>query len=333
MKKQMKNEQAPAPQWCNYLQELMKNLPGTFDAHTHSVVSDGQETLDELCRAARCAGVSHLAVTDHDWPLSCKEARELSLRHSLDVIPGVELNTSHTVNGKKVCVHLGMMWLPEDRGKELERVLAHNQSLPREAYVKAMLEKLCRLGIDPVGGGVDRSYEAIVERNPHSHYLGKGAVSQLLVDTGIVGSRAEAGDRFLSGHGERLAFVPAEEFFDFADMAWALEAIQKLNRDRDTAVLVTLNHPYYYGLEDAEMETLVRDFSKLGGHSLELFYPRHDEGRLKRVQGLCERYGLLPNGGSDRHHAGHPFLKGDPALFDALLDFHYKKPAKKAPVL
>lgn len=306
------------------LLEELRTRPGPFDGHTHSNVSDGRETLAGLCYMAKNAGIAHLAVTDHEFPLNEMKARELSLRFGIDVIPGVELTAAHTVNGKTVLTHLGILWLPGD-DEELNRILRHTQSLPMEKYIKAMLLKLYEHGLDPSGQGVERSYEMILERNPFCSYLGKGVVAQLLVDTGLVSSRREANDRYLGRQGERLAYAAKEELFDYVDMERVLKTVNRLNRARDTAILVTLNHPYYYCLEEQEMETLVRDFSRLGGHALEVVYPKHGPERVQTLRGWCEKYGLLENVGSDYHYDAHSIAKGDPDTFETLRKFHRKE--------
>lgn len=297
---------------------------GPYDGHTHSNVSDGRETLLGLCRMAAANGIAHLGVTDHEFPLSPRKARILSLRSGIDVIPGVELSAVYPLRGKHVLVHLGLHWVPDD-DEELNALMRHNQQLPWEVYLKAMLQKLYEQGIDPSGEGVERSIEMIVERNPYCKYFGKGVVADLLVETGCVPSRAEAGRLYLGEHGERRAYVDKTELFDYVTMEQVLNCIRRLNRERDTAVTVTLNHPFHFGLELDELEVLVRDFAHMGGHAVEVYYPKHDREREKLLLGWCEKYGLLSNVGSDYHYDAHALAKGDAALFNNLLRVHRKE--------
>lgn len=311
----------------NHPEALLRQLrakAGPYDGHTHSNVSDGHETLLGLCRMAADAGIAHLAVTDHEFPLSPRKARILSLKCGIDVIPGVELTAAHTVKGRTVLTHLGLHGVPDDDG-ELNSLMAHNQNLPDEVYLKAMLQKLYDRGIDPSGEGVERSLAMILERNPCCKYLGKGVVADLLVETGCVPSRAEAGQRYLGEHGDRLAYVDKAELFDYVTMEQVLTCVSRLNRERDTAVTVTLNHPFHYGLELDDLETLAADFSRMGGHFVEVYYPKHDRARETLLLGWCETYGLLPNVGSDYHYDAHALVRGDPALFETLQRVHRKE--------
>lgn len=307
-----------SPNQTQALLEGFQNAPGKADLHTHTVVSDGRESILSLCRAAKAAGVTHLGITDHDNLLSKADAEYYSLACGLDVIPGVELNCSHVVQGQRVVGHIGIHWPPEE-DPEFQKILRYNQSQKREAYVKKMLANLYELGIDPSGQGVEASYAEIQRCNPESRYLGKGAVSQLLVDHGYCKDRLEASHKYLSRTGERLAFVPAEDFFQFADLQWVMETVTRYNETAEKRALLTLNHPYYYGLEPEAREQLVKEFAHMGGHCLEAYYPTHTKDRIPVVLGYCETYHLTPTGGSDRHHTGQSFLPIDEALFAHVL--------------
>lgn len=302
------------------LLEELENRDAFYDGHAHTRLSDGHLSPEELCALAAASGVGHLAVTDHDHAMSPARARALSLRYGLNVIPGVELNAVHG----DTLVHLNLLWVPDDDAA-LNALLRHNGKFPSQLYCQAMLYRLLLQGIDPSGKGVHASCQMILEQNPDSTYLGKGAVADLVVQSGFAASRAEVSERYLGEYGERLCYVDKRALFDFVTMEEVLRTVQRLNRERDRAVLVTLNHPYYYRLPAAETETLIRDFSQLGGHALEVHYPRHTPERVAFLQGCCEKYGLLPNVGSDYHYDAHSLAKGGPALFKALLNFHKKK--------
>lgn len=316
------------PQWTDQLLKDLRVAPGKADLHTHTRISDGCETPFGLCRAARAAGVTHLAITDHDHLLSRQEARRLSLEACLDVIPGVELNVGHTVLGQRINPHLGILWAPEDN-EEFQKILAWNQGLDRAAYVKAMLTKLLKAGVDPSGRGVDASYEMIVQRNQDSLYLGKGAVSQLLVDMGICQDREEAGQKYLSRGGQRIAFIAQEDYFDYADMTWVMDTVRKINDGLEEPMLVTLNHLFYYCLEPEKREALVSDFARMGGHALEVYYPIYSQEQIQELLGYCAKYDLMPSGGSDRHRPGKNFLPVAEPIFQRLLDFHMRADEKK----
>ncbi|HKD77748.1 MAG TPA: PHP domain-containing protein, partial [Ktedonobacterales bacterium] len=64
-----------------------------IDLHTHSTASDGLLAPAELARAAHAAGLTAIALTDHDITDGIAEAQGVGTTLNLEVIPGVELNT------------------------------------------------------------------------------------------------------------------------------------------------------------------------------------------------------------------------------------------------
>ena len=68
---------------------------GPIDLHTHSAVSDGTETPTQLVRAAIAAGLSAVAITDHDSTAGWQEAFAAAAGTGLTVIPGMELSTNY----------------------------------------------------------------------------------------------------------------------------------------------------------------------------------------------------------------------------------------------
>jgi hypothetical protein len=68
---------------------------GRADIHIHSIYSiDGTDTVTEILEQATYhANLDVVAVTDHDDLRGALEARELSGKYGIDVVPGVELTT------------------------------------------------------------------------------------------------------------------------------------------------------------------------------------------------------------------------------------------------
>src|SRR5450432_2831900 len=73
------------------------------DLHSHTTASDGTVTPEELVQTAARAGVTYLAVTDHDTakavPAAVAEAKRLG---SIRLVPGVEISA----RGKPGSCHL-----------------------------------------------------------------------------------------------------------------------------------------------------------------------------------------------------------------------------------
>lgn len=314
------------PNWCGRLLTKMELSYGNSDFHLHTVHSDGSESLEELVKNAKSEGLLHIAITDHDAPLPSSEAEKLTLLNGIHVIPGVELNCEHYVNGKKIIVHLGILWPPEGDGAEaFQQIITHNQSQDRISYVKKMFEKLYEAGLDPSGKGLEASLMEMLKTRKSNH-LGKGTVAEYLVDKHCVKDRDEAFRKYLSRSGRALAFVPAEEHFQYISMESVMHCIQQYNKRASKNVIVTLNHIFYYGLKTpSERECLVRDFASYGGKFIELHYPTHDRTRLEEIICYMIKYSLTGNGGSDRHSSNMSFYPSDEMVYERILAYHLRK--------
>ena len=71
-----------------------------IDLHTHTNKSDGTASPGELIDAAVAAGLTRLAITDHDTFDGWEAARIPATNAGLTLIPGVELSTTLDADAK-----------------------------------------------------------------------------------------------------------------------------------------------------------------------------------------------------------------------------------------
>ena len=64
-------------------------MPG--DLHTHTTFSDGSTPADKLPFLAACAGMTHLAISDHDSIRSVRYAYAHPVQNGVHLIPATEL--------------------------------------------------------------------------------------------------------------------------------------------------------------------------------------------------------------------------------------------------
>ena len=67
-------------------------MPG--DLHTHTTYSDGSTPVAKLPFLARCAGMTHLAISDHDSIQSVRYAYAHPVQDGVHLIPATESTTS-----------------------------------------------------------------------------------------------------------------------------------------------------------------------------------------------------------------------------------------------
>ena len=110
------------------------------DLHLHSSHSDGTETPAAVVAAAAAAGLSTIALTDHDTLTGLEEARQAGLLHGVETLNGIEISTS--LGDKSVHI-TAYLFDEEDEG--ITTLVMRNGQGRSERLIR-MVEKLGRLG-------------------------------------------------------------------------------------------------------------------------------------------------------------------------------------------
>lgn len=109
------------------------------DLHTHTDFSDGCIPIEKLPRMAAAAGLSHLAVTDHDTFLAYDYAVSHPQQAGVQLIPGIEISAWDAKRGRKVHI---LCYAPR-RTKALEEHfarMADSRNLQQEGSIKKLIE-------------------------------------------------------------------------------------------------------------------------------------------------------------------------------------------------
>jgi predicted metal-dependent phosphoesterase TrpH len=245
------------------------------DLHTHTTASDGMFRPAENVRLAKEAGLSALAITDHDTVAGVEEALEAGREYGITVIPGMELSTS--ADGKDIHI-LGYGISAED-SVLLSRLQA--QRNVRNRRNEEMLKKLAELNMHV---SLEELEAAAGKSRLEDGSIGRPHIAQALVDKGYVADKREAFDRLL-GEGK-----PA--YASLARIA-PTEAIRWIHEAGGIAIIA---HPGLYGDDE-----LVLTLLDSGADGLEAFHSEHDEQMERRYAEWAENRGKLVTGGSDFH--------------------------------
>ena len=165
-----------------------------IDLHLHTTHSDGQDTPEMLAAKAKAAGLTVIAVTDHDTMAGVPAVERAAAQIGLRAVAGIEISASH----ERQDVHV-LGYFLDYRSTALARFIAA-QRLDRLRRARVMGERLSQLG---VGIDIERVIAA----------AGKGpvcrpAMAQALVEAGHVSSYRLAFDLYV-GEG-KPAYVPRE---------------------------------------------------------------------------------------------------------------------------
>jgi predicted metal-dependent phosphoesterase TrpH len=261
-----------------------------IDLHTHTTVSDGGDSPTELVRKAAAAGLTVIAVTDHDNDAGCDEASAEGERIGVEVIRGVEISCDvedlsergFTPAGRPT-MHLLGYFIPTENNPltaalgELQRHRANRNGL--------MVEKLNELGI-PV------TLEEVEEEagGPGSQ-IGRPHFAAVLVRHGAVADYQAAFDEYLAKGAKayltRKLYKPTE----------AIELMTS------AGVVPVLAHPFTLKLSIDDLELFVDALAQAGLVGIEGYHGDLPEVEQEPYRALGEAKGLIVSGGSDYH--GH----------------------------
>ncbi|HUF24760.1 MAG TPA: PHP domain-containing protein [Vicinamibacterales bacterium] len=244
-----------------------------IDLHLHTTASDGLLSPEALVARVAAAGVTVMAVTDHDTVAGIDRADAAAGARGIRLIPGIEITAVE--NGRDVHV-LGYFF---DRAHRPLAEFLDGQRADRRRRLQAMAARLAALGM-PI------DIDDVLARHA-GHAVGRPAIARALVRGGHVATIAEAFDRYLGTAG--AAFVPRQG----TAVAGVVSVI------RDAGGLASLAHP---GLlrDPALLERLVAD-GATAPDAIEVFHSDHDDMVTARLLALADARGLLVTGGSDFH--------------------------------
>ena len=242
----------------------------TADLHIHTIASDGACSAREVLEQAQKAGLSAIAITDHDSVASLEEALALAPRYGVEVIPGIELSVELGDNE----LHLLGYYVDYRDVDFLGRLDLLRKK--RRERVDRILQKL-----EEMGCPLDME-ELLPGQMTGS--IGRLHVAQALLKAGWVTTLGEAFQRYIGNQGP--AYVSKLKLSQ-------KEAIKMILRAGGLPVLA---HPGSLKRDDLIPELLV-----LGLVGLEVYYPTHTKFQTRHYRELALHYGLLITGGSDCH--------------------------------
>ncbi|NGZ61275.1 MAG: phosphoesterase, partial [Nitrospira sp. LK265] len=181
---------------------------------------------------AHLAGVTALAITDHDITTGIAEAFTTGQQCGIEIIPGVEIS-SFADDSELHILGYFLDWQDFDL---LERLRTLRES--RHRRNPRIIERLQTLGIDI-------TYDE-VRALAGTDSIGRPHIARVLMDKHVVASAKEAFDRFLAEG--KPAYVPRE-------LPSPAEAISWIKAARGLAVLA---HPTWVKLEGHSLVDLVR---------------------------------------------------------------------------
>ncbi len=251
-----------------------------IDLHLHTTHSDGSQTPAEVVKLAHDAGVSALAITDHDITTGLPEAIATGQELGIEIIPGIEISSRH---GESELHVLGYFLKWEDPQLN-ERLMTLRESRHRRnPKIVELLQ----------AAGIDITYDE-VRAVAGSDSVGRPHIARVLMDKKVVTSAKEAFDRFLADG--KPAYVPR-------DLPSPVDAIRWI---KDAGGLAVLAHPTWVKTVGGTLTDLARQLKEQGLDGVEVHYSTHTPRQTREYLSLAKQLGLLVTGGSDFHGLTKP---------------------------
>ena len=259
------------------------------DLHVHSTESDGTFTPTEVIAEAKNAGLSAIALTDHDTATGIRKAMGAAKEAGIELIPGIELSTAYTFPGKKQEkeIHIVGLYINPDDPELLKMTAEFRECRDKrnEKMIAALQEE-----------GFPITMEALLAANPDS-VITRAHIARFLYEHGWIKSVSEAFDKYI-GDGCRC-YVGRFKVYP-------MEAVSLIKRTGGIAILA---HPLLYHLGVEQLQLLIDDLKAVGLDGIEAIYSTYTTGEEQLVKRIAKENKLLISGGSDFHGENKPAIK------------------------
>lgn len=253
-----------------------------IDLHTHSTASDGTDAPAQVMEAAAAAGLTTVALTDHDTTSGWAEAAQAAERVGVALVRGAEISALARTAAGRVSVHL-LAYLHDP---------AHPALLAELELTRSSRETRAQRMVDLLAEDYPLAWEDVLAQTEPGTTIGRPHLADALVAAGVVRDRDEAfatvlrpGTRYYVGH-----YAP-----DASDVVRAV---------RDAGGVPVFAHPGADGRGRVVGDATIEELTEAGLAGLEVDHRDHTPQTRARLRDLAGALGLLVTGSSDYHGRG-----------------------------
>ena len=240
------------------------------DLHVHTNASDGIDSAHELVRKAANAGLSAIAITDHDTVKSVAAAMKAGVAHGVEVIPGAEFSVCY-----EPVMHILGLYIDtsnQDLAQQLKRMDRVRVKLIARAF-----RIVNEYGISIAPQEILKTHGAITLVN----------VCAYLYELGMMQMHPELISHFENFLMEWKGVMPTPA-----------TCIARIHACGGVAILA---HPKLLMKTEKELKRLIFDMKCEGLDGIEVIHPSHDAFTRRLYSSWANEMGLLESGGSDYH--------------------------------
>lgn len=255
----------------------------TCDLHTHSTYSDGTYTPGQLIEAAIAAGLSAVALCDHNTVDGIPDLLSAAAGRPIEAVPGAEFSVDY--EGKELHL-LGLMITSPYLSQVTELMQAANRR--KEESNITLLEALRK-------DGFLLDYEQIKRDTPNGK-INRAHIANALMQKGYVANIDEAFRTLLS---PTVGYYKPPKRIGIWDM---LDHISSIH------AIPVLAHPFL-NLSYKELIAFLPIAKSRGLVGMECQYSLYDASKTALALKVAEEFSLKPSGGSDFHGAIKPDIQ------------------------
>lgn len=265
-----------------------------FDLHTHSNISDGTEPPATVVRAAAMAGLTGLALTDHDSTAGWAEAADQAVASGIVFIPGMEVSC---VSDTGISVHLlSYLHDPEDPALCAEIERSRSSRLTR---AQRMVEKLAE--------DFPITWDHVLRHSTRDATIGRPHIADALVSLGVVEDRSAAFTSILTPRSKYYVGHYAPDPVDAVRLVLAAGGVP------------VFAHPMASMRGRVIGTDLFRELIEAGLAGVEADHRDNPDDARRWLRVLARQHGLLVTGSSDYHGAGKPNRIGEHTTGDVVV--------------
>ena len=255
----------------------MKNI----DLHIHTTASDGTSSPEEVVALAAGAGLSAIAITDHDTVSGYEAAAGAAEKAGIEVIPGIEISTRFQTSIHILGYHIDphsshllpvLNWVVQDRDKRNEKIAALMRA-----------------------DGIRVDYAAMKQR--FGEVIGRPHFAEMLVSNGLASDIRDAFVRYLN---KGCKYWIARNVVPIED------SLRIILRAGGVPVLA---HPFQYRMDEPDLRDLIEHCLDYGLMGIECHYSGYSPEQTATLRKLAAEYRLLETGGSDYHGEIKPNIR------------------------
>ena len=255
----------------------------TCDLHLHSIYSDGTCTPLEVVDKAINAGLSAIALTDHNTVDGLPHFISAAYGKSIEIVLGTEFSVDY--NGKEL--HMLALFIKPQHFEQISALMTDLLIRKEKSYID-LISSLQKAGFD-------LSYEKIKSATPNGK-INRAHIASAMIEKGYVTSVPQAFETYLSKTGGYYHEAERINVFEILDFISSIGAVS------------VLAHPFL-SLSEKELLEFLPTAKRHNLVGMECYYPLYDEETTEKSLQIANDFALLPSGGSDFHGTRKPDIE------------------------